>query len=260
MMLKNCGDVMKQIVSAYSFDKTAKTVTFTDFSNVSLNRILLITNVTANTVIYQFNNPSLGGSVSGNVVTLTYNTADMNNADKLQIIYDSAAGDPVYDTPGVLAQGTVASGSSDAGNPVKVGGRYNASPPTLADGQRIDAQADVKGNLKVTLATSLGATIDSVTAYTKSMTYMKLNADGVVANAPVALFGYYVAASSSGVISLYDNASAATGDTILATSKAVTAGDVVVLPVPVETQNGLCFDLVSGTATVLVFTRALTGV
>jgi hypothetical protein len=87
---------MKQIVPNYSFDKTAKTVTFSDFSSIRLDRILLITNVTSNVVIYQFNNNSLGGTVAGNVLTLTYDTSAMNNSDKLQIIYDTVTGDPTY--------------------------------------------------------------------------------------------------------------------------------------------------------------------
>lgn len=52
---------------------------------------------------------------------------------------------------GLFAQGNVASGAADVGNPLKVGGRYNAAPPTLADGQRGDLQLDTRGNLEVTL-------------------------------------------------------------------------------------------------------------
>jgi len=88
---------MKQIIKNYTFDKTAKTVTFTDFTTINLERVLLITNATSNTLIYQFNDPSLGGTVTGNVLTLTFNTSAMANTDKLQIIYDVASGDPVYD-------------------------------------------------------------------------------------------------------------------------------------------------------------------
>lgn len=124
---------MKQIISTYSFDKIAKTVTFTDFASISLSRILLITNVTANTIVYQFNNPALGGTVAGNVLTLTFDTSAMNNTDKLQIIYDCAIGDPLYDTTSIAL-------------------RYNATPPLIADGQRSEAQADVNGALLVNLA------------------------------------------------------------------------------------------------------------
>jgi hypothetical protein len=52
----------------------------------------------------------------------------------------------------VYVQGAVAAGATDSGNPVKIGGKYNASAPTLVDGQRGDAQLDVNANLKVTLA------------------------------------------------------------------------------------------------------------
>ena len=60
------------------------------------------------------------------------------------------------------ARGNVASGAADSGNPVKVGGRYNSTPPTLTDGQRGDVQLDVSGNLKINLATRLDSTNDSV--------------------------------------------------------------------------------------------------
>lgn len=202
---------MKQLVKNYSFDKTAKTVTFTDFSTVLQERVLLITDVTAGIIIYQFNDASLGGTASGNVLTLTYNTSALANTDKLQIFYDSTSGDPTYDaTPTVAAQGTVASGAADSGNPVKVGGRYNASTPTLSDGQRADLQLDASGNTKVYLATKLDNTNDSVTNYpfghlyqnitTATTTTVKSGAGvlhRLVVNTPVA----------SGTITLYDNTS-----------------------------------------------------
>jgi hypothetical protein len=94
---------MKQLVKNYSFNKATKTVTFTDFSSIRLDRILLITDVTNNTVIYQFNNNALGGTVSGNVLTLALdtNTSAFANSDSLQIYYDAASGDPTYDSPSI---------------------------------------------------------------------------------------------------------------------------------------------------------------
>lgn len=44
--------------------------------------------------------------------------------------------------------GNVASGAADSGNPVKIGLVYNSTPPTVTNGQRVDAQADSAGNLK----------------------------------------------------------------------------------------------------------------
>lgn len=47
--------------------------------------------------------------------------------------------------------GNAASGSTDSGNPVKVGGVYNSTLPTLANGQRGDVQLDTKGSTHVAL-------------------------------------------------------------------------------------------------------------
>lgn len=48
-----------------------------------------------------------------------------------------------------LTGGAVAHGAADSGNPLKVGGKYNSTPPTLNDGQRGDLQLDAKGSVKV---------------------------------------------------------------------------------------------------------------
>jgi hypothetical protein len=101
----------KQIIKAYTFNKTAQTVTFTDFSsNLRRDRILLITDVTNGTIIYQFNNVLLGGTVSSNVLTPTFNTntTAYNNSDALQIFYDSSLTDPLYDMPQVTLGSLIA--------------------------------------------------------------------------------------------------------------------------------------------------------
>jgi len=85
---------MKKLITNYTFNKTAKTITFLDYSAanpISLENILLITNVTDNIIIYNFADSSFGGTVANNVLTLTYNTAAMSNSDKLQIFYDDAS-------------------------------------------------------------------------------------------------------------------------------------------------------------------------
>ena len=79
---------MKLQITNYTFDKTAKTVTFTDYTTIRLDSILLITNVTDNIIIYNFADPLLGGTVATNVLTLTYDTSTMDDSDKLQIFYD----------------------------------------------------------------------------------------------------------------------------------------------------------------------------
>ena len=80
---------MKSLVRDYTFDASSKTVTFTNISSIGLEQILLITNVKDNIIIYSFADNALGGTVSGNVLTLTYNTASMSDTDELQIFIDS---------------------------------------------------------------------------------------------------------------------------------------------------------------------------
>lgn len=79
---------MKVLFTDYTFNSTNKTVTFNTKNVINLNNILLITNVTRNIIIYNFANPSLGGTLSNNVLTLTYNTTTMSSSDLLQIFLD----------------------------------------------------------------------------------------------------------------------------------------------------------------------------
>lgn len=44
--------------------------------------------------------------------------------------------------------GDIASAATDSGNPIKTGAKYNTTAPTVTDGQRVDSQADSRGNLK----------------------------------------------------------------------------------------------------------------
>lgn len=57
----------------------------------------------------------------------------------------------VDDTGTAAMGGSVASGATDSGNPVKVGGKYNSTKPTLTDGQRGDMQLGTRGSLAVTI-------------------------------------------------------------------------------------------------------------
>lgn len=79
-----------QIVN-YSFNKVAKTITFTDFTSISKKRLRVISNTVNGEVIYSASrkSPNLGGVVVGNVLTLQYDTSLMDNNDDLQIIYNN---------------------------------------------------------------------------------------------------------------------------------------------------------------------------
>jgi hypothetical protein len=75
-------------IDNYKFDKTAKTITFTDYGSIRLDAVLLITNTTSNVIIYNFADPTKGGTVVNNVLTLAFDTASMSNSDSLMIYYD----------------------------------------------------------------------------------------------------------------------------------------------------------------------------
>jgi len=83
----------------YSFNASAKTITFSGLSQqITLANILLITNVTANTIIYNFADSSSGAvSFANNVLTLDYDTTSMNSADVLQIYLDLAGEESLHD-------------------------------------------------------------------------------------------------------------------------------------------------------------------
>jgi hypothetical protein len=51
----------------------------------------------------------------------------------------------------LIAVGNVASAATDSGNPVKTGGKYNSTKPTLTNGQRGDTQIEINGATTVAL-------------------------------------------------------------------------------------------------------------
>jgi hypothetical protein len=82
---------VKTLVTNYTFSATAKQITFVDYLSLKLDQILLITNVTNNIIIYNFADPTAGGTLVGNVLTLLYNTTTMSDSDRLQIFIDDYA-------------------------------------------------------------------------------------------------------------------------------------------------------------------------
>jgi hypothetical protein len=81
--------------TTYTFDAANKTVTIP--RAIPRERLILITNVTTNQVIYNFSDPNLratsytvSGAPNANLTTivLNYNTASMSNSHKLQFTYD----------------------------------------------------------------------------------------------------------------------------------------------------------------------------
>lgn len=84
---------MKVLFQDYTFNAATKQITFNTTDVVSLNQVLVITNVTDNVIIYNFADAAKGGTIANNVLTLTFDTTTMSNTDSLQIFLD------LYGTP-----------------------------------------------------------------------------------------------------------------------------------------------------------------
>lgn len=85
---------MKLLINNYTFNPTSKTIAFTDYSQITLNGVLLVVNATAsNKILYNFVDSTTNATVSGNTLTLnaSLSTSGMASTDKLIIFYD----DPV---------------------------------------------------------------------------------------------------------------------------------------------------------------------
>jgi hypothetical protein len=76
------------VSGSYTFNAAAQTITFSE-TTLTLANILLITNVTANTIIYNFADPSNGAvSLVNGILTLDHDTTPMSSNDVLQIYLD----------------------------------------------------------------------------------------------------------------------------------------------------------------------------
>lgn len=74
----------------YIFDASEGTIEFIDYfsAGVALEKVILIVNAKTNQIMYGFADPSQGEStVSGNVLTLAFDTSSMDDDDPLTIFY-----------------------------------------------------------------------------------------------------------------------------------------------------------------------------
>ena len=81
---------MKKLVTNYTFSASGRTIKLNDCSSISLEGLLLVTNVTDNIIIYNFADATYPATISGNMITLSYNTTSMSDSDYIQIWYDDA--------------------------------------------------------------------------------------------------------------------------------------------------------------------------
>jgi hypothetical protein len=85
---------------------------------------------------------------------------------------------------------------------------------------------------------------------TQQVQYAQASASGVIDNAPGEFYGIVVVASTTAIIQIYDNASAASGTLIYDSVTAVSAGQVIHFGgAGIKSKNGLYLNIVSGTGT-----------
>ena len=131
-----------------STDAVAANPQFSSGTTTAPNRVLLV-----------------GGKTSD--ATPQYQPLPLTNGGAAVKIDGSASTQPVSGTltanqgtsPWVVA-GNVASGTSDSGNPVKTGGVFNTTPPTVTTGQRVDQQMTNRGETLIAKGPS-GFSIDN---------------------------------------------------------------------------------------------------
>lgn len=156
--------------------------------------------------------------------------------------------------------GNVAAGDTDAGNPVKTGGKYNATPPTLTDGQRGDMQLDAAGNTKTSLGTLIAGedlTNDVLkTEVRGSYSYQASAGDNKVIKASAGfLYGVIIGKDvASSIIEISDHASDGDGAVKIhlegSTLMTSTKGYV---PVNASFATGICADLDNQTHVTFIY-------
>ncbi len=132
----------------------------TYFANVDVNGNLLVNNYS--------DGPVTPGTVApvSTLIGAQYNTTlpTLTNTQQAAIQLDSSGrilvSQPIASVLNAQVVGNVASGTVDSGNGVKIAALANiniASLPTVADNDRVDAQADLQGRIYVTNAPTDGA-------------------------------------------------------------------------------------------------------
>lgn len=99
-----------------------------------------------------------GGLTGGNDGRATSGAEILLPTGAFGYVFNGSTWDRIRgNTSHLFVGGNVASGATDSGNPVKIGGVYNSSLPTLTNGQRGEAQVGTRGSLNVTLLAKDGS-------------------------------------------------------------------------------------------------------
>lgn len=168
----------------------------------------------------QWNSVNLGGpsaygvAPSGNVPGFNGFITNLNPNGQTAMSGSSPVAIASDQSP-IPTVGNVAGGTTDSGNPIKIGGIFNAAFPTYTAGQRTEAQYDSKGGLFVALkgansgSNIVGATNNTggqlaasqIGINTSSVVYQwnGTNFDPITANTDTAALSTFTAAGASTV-------------------------------------------------------------
>ena len=123
---------MKRLIENYTFNSATKQIVIIDDENITQEKLLLITNITDGIIIYNFADSTTRGNISGNIITLNYNTTSMSDTDKLQIWVENT--NPlmvILATCISCIKNTVSRFSFDATNQLRTTGSVSVSSGTV---------------------------------------------------------------------------------------------------------------------------------
>jgi len=161
---------MAAILKKYVFNKTARTITFSDFPSILLQDIGEIVNVTRNIVIYEPLNGATGAaSLVGNVLTLAFDTSAYEDTDVLRIVYGDSYAQKI----------TVGSGGGGGGG----GGDASASLQTAGNNTltAINNKTPALGQALAGASTPVVLTAAQITALTPTAAITNFALDSTVA-------------------------------------------------------------------------------
>jgi hypothetical protein len=73
----------------YTFNAAARTITFA--GDVTIEQLGVVTNLVYGVQIYNAMDPTKVGTLTGNVLSLTYDTSSMSNTNALQVFYGNSS-------------------------------------------------------------------------------------------------------------------------------------------------------------------------
>lgn len=142
---------MKQVVGIdcgnYTFSPSTNKITFIDLPELQLENIVLITDVTTGTVIFNFAVSGMTGTLTNSVLTLTYNVSGLTSTDRLMIIINSPSDSDnaniikiTHDTPGQQ--------SKNIGIPVSLANEHILDLQTVMDSRTNPINNTVLGGVQ----------------------------------------------------------------------------------------------------------------